>query len=325
MIRSFLLAISFAWAGAAAAEAPRVSTDILPVQGLVARVMKGVGAPEVIVTPPASPHGYALRPSDARALSEADVIFWVGKGLTPWLADRIETLADAETVVLMDVPETRHLETRDLVGLGEDGHDDHGLDDGHEEDGHDDYGHDDHGHGADDHGHDHGGDDPHAWLDPANAVVWTRAIAATLSAADPANAALYAANAEAAIEEIRAAEAAVAARLSAPLAPYAVGHDAYIYFETAFGVTPVAAVSNSDAADPGPRRIAALRDAAAGAGVTCILLEPGENPGRVASIFGGDLTVGTIDPLGALAGGEAPSYPRLLEAMAEAIAGCAAG
>ena len=73
-------------AGTAMADVPDVAVDIAPVHSLVARVMEGVGTPDLIVAPGASPHEYSLRPSEAAALQEAELVFWVGPGLTPWLA-----------------------------------------------------------------------------------------------------------------------------------------------------------------------------------------------------------------------------------------------
>jgi len=78
--------------GTAMADVPNVAADIAPVHSLVARVMQGVGAPSLIVAPGASPHEYSLRPSEAAALQEADLVFWVSPDLTPWLGDAIETL-----------------------------------------------------------------------------------------------------------------------------------------------------------------------------------------------------------------------------------------
>ena len=82
-------------AGTALADVPDVAVDIAPVHSLVARVMEGIGTPDLIVAPGATPHEYSLRPSEAAALQEADLVFWIGPGLTPWLADAISTVAPA--------------------------------------------------------------------------------------------------------------------------------------------------------------------------------------------------------------------------------------
>ncbi|MGA0714686.1 MAG: zinc ABC transporter substrate-binding protein [Gemmobacter sp.] len=296
-------------AAPAFAEAPRVVADIAPVQALVARVMAGAGAPEVLAIVPAgaSPHGFSLRPSQAAAIEAAEIVVTIGAGLTPWLDGPLGTLApEAARLTLTEVAGVTLHEAREAVLLGGDaGHEGHGHAEAEPE-------------GKHDHDHDHGPVDPHAWLDPLNAALWVDAIAEALAAADPAQAALYRANAAEARAEIASAEAEVRALL-APVAgrPYAVFHDAYQYFEARFAIAPVAAIALGDAADPGPQRVAAVRDAVAAAGVRCIFAEPQMNPALIATVAEGTgARTGTIDPLGGA------SYPETLRAMARDMAAC---
>nr|WP_235438829.1 zinc ABC transporter substrate-binding protein [Candidatus Rhodobacter lobularis] len=140
----------------AMADVPSVAVDIAPVHSLVARVMQGVGEPDLIVPAGASPHEFSLRPSQAGALQGADLVFWMGEGLTPWMEDALETLAgDAAVTTLLEIDETSLLEFREGALFEAHDHDDHGDDGDH--DGHDD--HDDHD-GHDDHD-DHDGHDDH--------------------------------------------------------------------------------------------------------------------------------------------------------------------
>ncbi|MFZ8941552.1 MAG: zinc ABC transporter substrate-binding protein [Gemmobacter sp.] len=301
-------------AAPALAEAQRVVADIAPVQALVARVMAGAGAPEVLAIVPAgaSPHGFSLRPSQAAAIEAAEIVVTIGAGLTPWLDGPLGTLApEAARLTLTEVAGVTLHEAREAVLLGGDaGHEGHGHAEAE--------GKHDHEHAGHDHDHDHGPVDPHAWLDPLNAALWVDAIAEALAVADPAQAALYRANAAEARAEIAAAEAEVRALL-APVAgrPYAVFHDAYQYFEARFAIAPVAAIALGDAADPGPQRVAAVRDAVAATGVRCIFAEPQMNPALIATIAEGTgARTGTIDPLGGA------SYPETLRAMARDMAAC---
>ncbi len=113
MSRSIACLFALALPVAPALAAPRVVTDVAPVQSIAARVMAGVGAPAVILPPGASPHGYALRPSEARALQEADLVIWVGPDLTHWLEDPIAALApDATVLTLADAPGVMMLPAR---------------------------------------------------------------------------------------------------------------------------------------------------------------------------------------------------------------------
>lgn len=235
------------------AEAPKVVTDIAPVHGLVAQVMEGVGSPDLVIPPGASPHSYAMRPSEARALEQADIVFWVGPVLAPWLEEPIETLgaqaehvtfSDVDGITLLEFRENAQFEPHDHDHGHDDAHDDHAQEDaghddhGHEEDAHDDHGHED-AHGHDDHdehahddandnehadkdhahgnedGHeDHaGGVDGHLWLNPENAQVMLGEIAQRLAAQDPENAEKYMDNAKAAQQEIAQLSAVLASKL----------------------------------------------------------------------------------------------------------------
>ena len=289
------------------ADTPRVATDILPVHALTARVMQGVGSPALIVPPNASPHGHALRPSEARALDQADLVIWMGEDLTPWLtAPRSSLAADASTLELLQTDGTIRHAFRETVTIEPHDHaHDHS---------------DDHGHS-----HDHDTLDPHAWLDPQNAVHWTRLIAERLSALDPQNAATYAANADAARDEISNARAEIAALLEpAKSIRYVVLHDAYQYFETHFGLAPVGAIKLADATDPSPSRIAALRAAVTENAVTCALAEPQFNTKIIDTVLEGtNAKTVTVDPLGTTVDQGSDFYPKLLTSMAKAIISCA--
>jgi len=315
-------------ASAARAEVPRVAVDVAPVHGLVAAVLGDLGTPDLILPPGASPHGYALRPSEARALQAADIVVWVGEDLTPWLEDPIETLApDARHLALMEVPGTRVLDRREMPVFGSTAAaDDHGQADAHAHDAHahDDHGHDDHGH--DDHAHDHGLHDAHAWLDPANAALWLDGIAAALGAADPENAEVYAANAAAARAGIDALSAEIAATVGAAGdLDLVVFHDAYQYFEAATGLRAVASIAISEASSPSAARVRAVRDAVRALDRPCIGAEPQFDPGLVAAVAEGTgaRTV-VMDPLGADIPLGPDHYGATLRALAGSLAACAA-
>jgi len=284
-------------------------------------------------------------------MERASLVVWVGHGLTPWLKDPLETLAaDAVHLELMET--TEHL----ALGLREDGHD-HGGHDGHEDHSahsgethaeHDDDGHDDHGHKDDDHdGHEHGHEDtqaegvddakdsghtehaggafdPHGWLDPRIAQVWTREIADALSAQDPANAATYDANAAAALADLDALEAELAASLAPVKArPFMVLHDGYQYFETRFELNLAGSILSVAGASPGPAGLAEVQEVLKAQGVGCVLSEPQLNDGLIAVATEGlEVKTGKIDPLGADLALGPDFYPALMRALAGGIRTC---
>ena len=173
LVRTAFLATTVLSTSATMAQADvNVVTSIKPVHSLVSAVMKGVGEPSLLVEGAGSPHTYALKPSQARKLQDADLVFWMSHDLEAFLEKSIEGIAaNAKSVPLMDSHGLIKLEFReggafDSHGHEDEGHDDHGKDD-HDEHKHDDHGHDEHGkddhdeHKHDDHGHDEHGKDDH--------------------------------------------------------------------------------------------------------------------------------------------------------------------
>ena len=313
--------------GGAHADTPQVAVDIAPVHSLVARVMEGVAVPDLIIQPGASPHEYSLRPSEAAALQASDLVFWVGPGLTPWLADTIETLAqEASVTALSKLDGTVKLEFRESAMFEVHDHDDHSGHDDHDahadHDAHDD--HDDHDGTAGHDEHDHGAYDPHTWLSPKNAMTWLNAIAGQLSAVDPDNAGAYYANAAAGRAEIEVLMGDVTAILD-PLrnGRFIVFHDAYQYFEQDFNFPASGALSISDASDPSPARIAEIRDRIAEQGIDCVLAEPQFNPGLIATVLDGtDAQTGILDPIGSDLEPGSALYPDMIRNLAKALASC---
>ena len=313
--------------GGAHADTPQVAVDIAPVHSLVARVMEGVAVPDLIIQPGASPHEYSLRPSEAAALQASDLVFWVGPGLTPWLADTIETLAqEASVTALSKLDGTVKLEFRESAMFEVHDHDDHSGHDDHDahadHDAHDD--HDDHDGTAGHDEHDHGAYDPHTWLSPKNAMTWLNAIAGQLSAVDPDNAGAYYANAAAGRAEIEVLMGDVTAILD-PLrnGRFIVFHDAYQYFEQDFNFPASGALSISDASDPSPARIAEIRDRIAKQGIDCVLAEPQFNPGLIATVLDGtDAQTGILDPIGSDLEPGSALYPDMIRNLAKALASC---
>ncbi len=319
-------------AQAAHAEVPKVVTDIAPIQSLAAQVMGDLGSPSMIVEPGASPHGYSMRPSQARALDQANVVFWVGHPLAPWLEAPLEQLAGkAVSIELLEVDGTVERQFRETaVFAAENGHEGHDHDKAEAHDTHDDHAEAETGHDAQDayvhghEGHDHTGLDPHAWLDPQNGKVWLGAMAAALAEADPEHADIYRSNAKAAQDDLDRQIGRIQAVLT-PVAdrPFVVFHDAYQYFETRFGLRASGAISLSDASAPSPARIKEIRDEIHEYGVVCVFSEPQFNPGLVATVFEGSAArTAVIDPLGTKLETGPALYGALLDELAGTMAEC---
>ena len=294
-----------------AMAAPNVVASIKPVHSLVAAVMAGVGEPALIVRGSASPHTYALKPSDAGALESADIVFWTGHGMELFLADALETLATEATVVeLAESPGITLLPVREGGAFEAHAHDG----EAHGEEEHDHEGHD----------HEHGEGDMHFWLDPENAKLMVTQIATTLAEADPENATAYQANAEAELVKLDELEAELAATL-APVAdkPFIVFHDAYQYFEARFGLNLAGSVTVTPDVLPGAARIDELKAKVAELGATCVFAEPNFEPTIIAAITEASAAKsGVLDPEGGALTEGVDLYPTLLRGLATSLVDC---
>lgn len=284
-----------------AERAPNVVATIVPVHALVAGVMEGVGEPALLVRRGASPHDHQLRPSDSRALQEAELVVWVGPALEGFMPKALSSLAsDAETLTLMEAAGVDLLPARQAGDL-------------------------DGGEAA--HGHGHGEDapDPHVWLSPSNARAMVQAIADALGRIDPARAAIYRANAA----RMDAALIALAAELQAQLAPvrdqpFVVFHDAYQYLEHVFGLNAAGSITVSPERLPGARRLTELRRTMEESGARCIFGEAvAIRP--VVSALAADTgaEIATLDAEGVTVVEPGPdAYMKLMRSNARAIVAC---
>ena len=310
-----------------------VVTSIKPIHSLVAGVMKGMGAPTLIVEGAGSPHTYALKPSQARSLQEADLVFWVGHSLEPFLQKPLESIAsNAITVTLMNADGVNQIALREGGAFDAHDHDDHDDHKGHDDhDDHDDHkGHDDHDDhkSHDDHDdHAHGAYDPHIWLDPFNAKALVHKIEEALVESDPANAAIYEANADQMMAELDA----LVAEIDATLDPvksrgFIVFHDAYQHFEQRFGMSAVGSITVSPEVLPGAERVRELQEKVRDSNASCVFSEPQFEPKLVATITENtNAATGVLDPLGASLKDGTDLYFNLIRGMAASLKQCLDG
>ncbi|WP_435166525.1 zinc ABC transporter substrate-binding protein [Falsirhodobacter sp. 1013] len=294
----------------------KVVTDISPVQSLVAQVMGDTGTPDLILPPGSDPHHFQLKPSQAGAIQDSDLVIWLGPEMTPWLSAALDARSGEELELLhIDGLTTRQ------YAEGEHEHEHE-----HEHEAHD-HGHEhnadhDHSEEGEEHHH-HEGLDPHAWLNPDNALVWLDAIAAKLSEMDPENAEAYAANAKAAGAEITSLDADLTTQLADLHGrPFVTFHDAYGYFADHYDLSPAGAISPGDASSPSAQRLAEIREKAGPA--TCIFPETQHDP-KLARQMADDAGVqlgGALDPEGSQLSPGPQLYAQLMHGLADTLTAC---
>ena len=291
-VASFLLICS------AQAEV-KVLTSIKPLQLIAAAVQDGVAIPEVLLPPGASPHNYALRPSDVRKVQSVDLLYWIGPDMEGFLP-RVLNGRTLPSVAVQDLPGLK------LRHFAEDNHS--------------------HAEEADEHDHDHrpGSLDAHLWLSPINARVIATKMAADLSAADPANATRYQSNLKAFDERLDALDLRLKKRLAGVEGkPYFVFHEAFDYFEDAYGLKHAGVFSVAAEVQPGAQHVAAMRARLQEMGKTCVFSEPPLRPRLAETLVAGlPVKLAELDALGGYTPATAQGYEQVLEKLGNDLAGC---
>ena len=300
---TIFLTTLFALCTALSAQAqpePRVLATIKPLHSLVQSVLGDTARVQLLLDNTASPHDFQMKPSQIRALHQADIVFYIDADFEQFLQRVLPDLPEATT----QIPIAQRAEIALVPMRGDDDDDD------------------DHGHG-----HDHAAQDYHVWLDPNNAVKMVQTIATSLAQIYPYNAAIYQANARAAITALNALHSDVQTRL-APVKdqPFIVFHDAYGYFERAYGLRTPAVIALDPTIPPSPKRIVQIRENLAQTGARCLFSEP-QFSDKVLDVIRADSNarIAVLDPLGAELPAGAGLYAALLRGLAGALADCLDG
>ena len=306
----------------------KVVASIKPIHSLASYLMDGVAKPDLIVDGYASPHGFAMKPSHAKMLQDADIVFWVGEDLENFLEKPLDSIAaKAEKIELLEVKGLVKLKFRERNIF--DDHDDHGHK---KKDDHDDHDHDDHAKkedGHDDHddhdgheGHHHGEFDPHIWLDPINAKVILFEMSKHLIENDPTNETTYRANLGKAYKEIDKLTNDVTTELNESTASI-VFHDAYQYFEKRFSVNILGAFTVNTDVLPGAEQLSEIREVIEHEKVACVFSEPQFNPDIIQAVAKDmNIKTGIVDPLGATLTPGKDLYFDLIKNMSKSFKGC---
>ena len=314
----FILSIlSFLTAFVPANAEIKVVTSIKPIHSLASYLMDGVAKPDLIVDGYASPHGFALKPSHAKMLQNADLIFWVGEDLENFLEKPLKSIAKkAEQIELIEIKGLTKLKFRERNIFEEHDH-------GHKEDDHDEHAkkeddHDDHGH----EGHAHGEHDPHIWLDPMNAKIILSEMAEHLIENDQKNEAKYKTNLKSAHNDLDKLTKKVKSELNKDFKSI-VFHDAYQYFEKRFGVNILGAFTVNTDVMPGAEQLAEIREVIEHDKVSCVFSEPQFNPDIIKAVAKDtNIATGVIDPLGATLDPGKDLYFNLIGNMSKSFKGC---
>ena len=288
----------------------KVVTSIKPIHSLASYLMDGIGKPDLIVDGYASPHGFSMKPSHAKMLQNADLIFWVGEDLESFLEKPLSSIAKkAEKIELMSIKELTVLKFREKNIFDKHDYKEKGKK------------HADHKEKAHD-GHAHGKYDPHIWLDTMNAKAMLNEMAAHLIENDPKNEAKYKSNLDKALKDIDKLTIEVMTDLSNSVSSI-VFHDAYQYFEKRFNVKVLGALTINTDVMPGAEQLVEIREIIEHDKVACVFSEPQFNPDIINTVAKDmKIKTGVLDPLGATLDPGKDLYFKLIRNMSASFKGC---
>ncbi len=315
------------------AQATEIVTSIKPLELLVRAVADDSVQVTTLVPPGGSPHTYTMRPSQRRALQDADLIFWVGPDMESFLTRLLsgdefhhKTVALADDDGDHDEAESGHHDHDDHGDEAEAGHHDH---DDHQDEAESDHDaeHGEHEHKADAHGHhhDHGdGEDPHIWVDPLLALDMAREIHHQLSELEGADKDQLDRNLENFEESLKATEQQIRTKLEPAhrLSLFAY-HSAFVRFAEHYGLELEGVLTLNPELTPGARHIAEVQGQLRKAGHACLLTEPQFNRQWWQSITRGlDVTFSTWDPLATDIPVSRDGYIEFQNSIADSVLAC---
>ena len=314
-------------ARAGALANPDVVVTLKPLHALVAAVMEGVGTPHLLIDGAASPHTYALKPSEVRRLNKAHVIVRVSKRLEVFLEKPLSLVSKESRIVTID-EETPGLTLLTLRNGGDFEPHLHDAVDGHvhAQPVHADA-HEAHDHAAHVHTENPAASDPHLWLDPRNAKAIALHVADVLAEAIPSAAERLKRNGQALAVRLDRLDSTLANDLESLAGRrFLVFHDGYQYFEHRYGLADVGSVTINPEVPPSARRLSEIRARLAKANIVCVFAEPQFAPRVIGAIAEGtNVRQGILDPLGASIKAGPAQYFALMEGLARDLKSCLGG
>ncbi|WED20919.1 zinc ABC transporter substrate-binding protein [Vibrio sp. JC009] len=282
----FILILSPAYA---LAKDISIVASIKPLQFIAYEITDGVTTPDLLVASTASPHDYALRPSDVKKIARADLVIWFGPELEPFMQG-----------IMKGKKQSLRLGAEDSLSVHEYG-------DGHIDD-----------------GHNHGSHDPHIWLGPLQARQAAKIIADRLALIDPEHQVQYQSN----FAKFESNLDSVTSEIEAKLAPvrdkgYYVFHDAYGYFEEYFSLNKLGQFTVSPERKPGAKTLIKIKMALRAGEASCVFSEPQFKSSIIESVTrGSNVGQGELDPLGLNIKVQKSAYFDFLNSLADSYTEC---
>ena len=282
-----------------------IVASIRPLAFIAAGIADGVTDTQVLLPDGASPHDYALKPSDLKKIKQADLFVWVGPEMEMFLEKPIQTLDSNKRLALSEQANIKPL----LMAGSEDDEHDHGDDPNHDGD---------HEH------HHHGEYNMHIWLSPEIADLAAQDIYEKLVVIYPDQKDKLDVN----LRKFRKSMTQNDKKIVNILEParnkgYFVFHDAYGYFEKHYQLAPLGHFTINPEIQPGAQKLHQIRTQLVEHKAKCVFAEPQFRPAVIESVARNTgVAMGTLDPLGSGLEIGPDSYMTFLTQLSEQYASC---
>ncbi|EEX93773.1 high-affinity zinc uptake system protein ZnuA [Vibrio orientalis CIP 102891 = ATCC 33934] len=287
MKRTALLTLLLATSNVQAVE---VLATIKPLEMIVHELIVDGDSTSTLLHGNASPHDYALKPSDLTRLKEADLVVWFGEDLETFLVKPISRLNTAVTLQEQESIELREFGKKCGCGAHHSSH------------------------------------DPHVWLGPKQARQIAKVITEKLIELNPTHAASY----KAKLMQFNFNMTKTVDQIQGQLAPfkqegYFVFHDAYGYFEDYFNTNKLGHFTVEPERKPGAKTLIKIKTTIRDKNVKCVFTEPQFTPAVIEStVRGTNAKIGQLDPLGVDIEVADRSYFRFLQSISKNLTNCLA-
>ncbi|OOF36038.1 zinc ABC transporter substrate-binding protein ZnuA [Rodentibacter heidelbergensis] len=295
-----------------------VLASVKPLGFITSAIVNGVTDTQVLVPTGASPHDYSLKLSDIQKVKSADLVLWVGEDIDSFLEKPVSQIDRQKVMTIAELADIKPLLTQ--------AHHEHA----HENDDHNHQHEHKHEHKAGhEHNHDHEHHDGlstnwHVWYSPKISQIVAQQVADKLIGQFPTKKAVIEKN----LADFNRTLAEQSDKINAQLAPFKekgffVFHDAYGYFNDAYGLKQTGYFTINPLVAPGAKTLAHIKEEIAEHRVNCLFAEPQFTPKVVESLAKGtSVNVGRLDPIGDGVALGMNSYANFLQATADSYTQC---
>ncbi|MGF1720701.1 zinc ABC transporter substrate-binding protein [Vibrio kyushuensis] len=265
-----------------------ILTSIKPIEMIAHELVLEEDTVSSLLNAAASPHDYALKPSDVVRMKKSDLVIWFGSELESFLAKPLASQSNTLTLSEHESLSLRNFGKK--CGCGKS----------------------------------HGSHDPHIWLGPQQAREVAEIITDQLILMDEENTVQYKYNLYRFNMNLTKTELKIGKQLKQiKHKGYFVFHDAYGYFEEYFGTNNLGRFTVDPERKTGAKKLMAIRTTLIEQNVQCVFTEPQFQPGVIESTVRGTSTkIGNLDPLGVDIEVHDGSYFEFLESISISLTNC---